>query len=366
MKISSTAINTLNQSCPKGLYAGVTGSMERDELVFAHGIVAHKILEVAHDNQGRISKQDALKIVEKACTETRTFRGTEKPPLPFDRAMEGLRIAMDYLASKELPLGVAEAQFDGKAGDHEITAIIDLVYSEELDYSDETYLAMVARDYKSAWNTDQSDLETTQRKIQQIVVAQNHDCDFVIPEVVNLRTGKTYRGDPVHIGSEEYRDMVAEVEVAAKVANAAMDNPVAVPSTRCASCPFAYQCDSTLLFPGSIIEQYLLAKNAIKELEPRIKEMAQENSIEADGLVIGYEAATRKKPSDDVAEIIAWDFHELGDHVVSYIKNALSLIGLGAGNIRAYAKHKDKTEKADFLETALIEESYVKFSVRQK
>ena len=186
---------------------------ERD--VFHTGVAAHYVLEMCALKPDEDPTIVAQECIQELTTQGRSYDDVPEPPMPVNRALEGAEIAMNWLQYNTLPTVNAhfeeEYAFDGEwnevpynSDEAVFQTILDVVEirHEYDDEADATIKHAIVRDYKTSWAADNSELYTTQRWCQALVVWLRHNPEKITLEIANLRSKKAYTRvvRPLHDG----------------------------------------------------------------------------------------------------------------------------------------------------------------------
>ena len=327
----STLVQLAHDHCPAAVDFEIAGR-RGDRSIFQPGIAAHAVLQVVAEEQNRLERllTDAEKeevghnVVRALVTEGRAFDGVPEPAMHPDQAMAGRDIALEYLSEHEVPLegkpeaGIA-ADADWKIVPYGPTAhwraLLDVV--EVRPYGDEESegVMVIVTDYKSAWPTDESELDTIQMKGQALLaVALHPDVDFVQQQVINLRTGALYKRSIML--DEQGQQLLARWREDIKIAKLWAEvrdekgNRRMLPGAGCIGCPFAAICPATRMQPDGEGPEaravlYATLKARADALAPEVRLLTKEAPIRLlDGSVIGYVAKPRRRPTEAATKVL--------------------------------------------------------------
>ena len=354
--------------------------------VFGVGIAAHAVLEAvaACTNElGRVLTEEevkvsALGICERLMSVGRSYDGHAEPPMKPEDVFAGQELALDWLLGMEpaQPGTMIEQGLgldaDGQPCDYwkgdglTIRTILDSVRIHTEADEESARKVLTVRDWKSAWSTDESALDTLQRRIQAVTAWRYFGpVDVLRLEVVNLRLQKTYTKDLFR--EDGLDEQIAEwwSQVAATVraldAQKALGPRPAAPGAGCGGCPFALSCSHAADFYERrglfrTVEQKATAYAVMTALRDEIaKELrieAEDQPVQINGGSVGFLVKEKMKLKADGYSTL-WDrWSEGGGEVLGFAK-ALSL---GSGNAVKMVKalYSDRTAKAD--REALISE----------
>ncbi len=321
-KYSSTLAGMFSGNCPAALghYENKTPC---DTDFYQTGIAAHAVLEVVA--QKKASDPDSQKnigdaVARELITTGRSFGGEPEPPINPMHAIEGRDLALRWLSWNEIPEGaIAEGGFgitsEGKAcawsaDDCRYSAILDLLYFETM--GDEEYgLKVVAvRDYKSAWPTNDDDLDTLQRRGQAVVAYRKYGdkVQGIKLEVVNLRTGATF--DRVIILDDDGIALLEQWEKDCLMICKAMDaTREPRPGAGCLSCKYTLGCESCLTYYKDSGENAAISFATIhavnKQLGEVMRARSKDHKFHMNAGYVGYREMQKKVLKKDAIKLIA-------------------------------------------------------------
>jgi len=268
-----TALKMASRHCPRVLCHLEAGDIGRSPFDFQPGIAAHAVLQAVGEQTNRADRELAAAEVDRVAGAVcqaliergRTFDGKPEPPLAADAVWSGRDLALLWLAlnpptpGAQYEVGLAvDAQWQPCAYDSphaRFRAIVDVLRRDAEGDEEQAWRAITLRDYKSAWPTDETELETLQLR-GHAVLAWIHfgdGVDVIRREVVNLRTRKVYGGDFEHelqMGSAEdlaklrrWRDdLQATMDSYDRMAELGGGRMPANPGAGCDGCPFLPRC----------------------------------------------------------------------------------------------------------------------------
>lgn len=289
--------------------------MDREQ--FQPGISAHAVLQALTEAANRqVNVQDADKaraigeaVARTLMTEGRSFDGVPEPPMSPDAAVEGRDLALEWAAWNPIEPG-AQAEVGlaidakGNACDYDdpaarYVAILDdlrLVATGDEEWSGR---AAVFTDYKSAWPTDASELDTVQMRGQAVLVAALHgeEVDLLTRRVVNLRTRQAFEH---HLSPEEDRDTLEQWkrDILA-LCDAADETRDARPGAGCAGCPWAHCCPdawAAVKDAKDVALQFATAQAVRDDLFDLAKLVCKEVPQPIPGGTVGYHAKDARQP----------------------------------------------------------------------
>lgn len=367
-----TTLKLASAHCPRAV-----DHYERNRPAFREhfwtGIAAHECLAAIGVQCHRLMRQPELgemlaasqQIVRSLVTTGRQFEGVAEPPMPMEDARAGEMLAVDY-ATDERTTWSPTAKYEvGYAFDSQwrrvaygdssrrfrlILDYFDIVEDEGEEYSGRMVLV---RDYKTAWSTSASELETFQMKAQAVagwMVAG--DVDGVRREAVNLRSHEVFREDLwLESGGREQleewrRDITNYMQALDDMIGPGGQRP-ARPGAGCLSCPWSLQCDASAV-TGADAKEEAARRLALIEGQRAQLIKALKASDVGEPLVIGrdrvgWRATADQKPSDVAARAMFDAWTEKGGEVGGF----LAALKPGMGALREVAKklHPDDKEQ---------------------
>jgi len=383
---SSTMLRYFVEHCPKALDFHLRGEPEETD-IYQAGISAHAVLQVVGEKKATSPekmRKVADAVVHELITTGRSYYGAPRPPMNPEPAFAGREIALEYLAAHQLPGDEEKARFeialgmDAEGKPCDVTgarwrAIIDVVYEDV--HGDEDFNAdvVVVRDYKSAWPTGESELETLQRKGQGVLAwLQYPEKQGVRMEVVNLRTHQTfsrvvYFDDAGIELLETWRRDIMSLCKAADVTR------VARPGTGCVTCPFITRCpDAQKLATAAESAVSLAVLEGLREsLRERLKaQLVEADGIEVPGGFVGFKSESKSEiVGEAIDQILAMWYNKPLSAVssMSMEKSLLKAIGLGSSQVANVAKilfnGDSKAAREDFIALCTRKISHPKFGV---
>lgn len=372
-----TTLRLASQHCPKAvdLYESPEQTAFREH--FQVGIAAHECLanigQWALDNEKRpraeVIRQVADATMRKLMSEGRSFDGRPEPPMRGEDAIEGRDLAVSFALSDAAVWQVEHVWiehglgFDAKwrkvpyeskdARFRLVPDVLSLVFSGGEDGEEyESRLACV-RDYKSAWTTSESELQSLQMKAQAVAACLTlMDVDGVRREIVNIRTGQVFRED-IYFGSgglEQLQQWQADI-TAQMDALDAMRGPQgrpARPGKGCLSCPWALSCSAAVGVENGEKVDYLLAARLGKldgersRIIEMLKASCAEQSISVNGELVGWHVTETKEPTKTAAA----DLFTLWQEANGDLPGFLAALQIGVTGIGSIAKVLHKGDKA--------------------
>lgn len=326
-----TTLKLSHAHCPRALdYYEEQRPYWRDQ--FAVGVVAHdclaKVGELANLLQRPPELGEALGAIDKAVrivmTEGRSFEDTREPPVSAEVAEKGRALAVRYVTERTMsPTAMYErgAAFDASWQSVPYTdprrrfrLIFDVVDVVEHEGEDFCGRLCLARDYKSSWATDSSELATYQMRAQAVAAYRlyGREVDCIRREVVCLQTLEVYSEDLwIENGGRE------QIEVWRGEVTRAMDaldmmvqdgRRPARPGPGCMSCPWLKLCpDAAPLLErtelvgdareGTSLARALSVADATRaEVIPMLKQLTGSGQIADEELAYGWFEAQKREP----------------------------------------------------------------------
>ena len=374
----ATNLQLVSRACPYALEL-YEQKVPYSRDVFGVGIAAHCILEAVQTCTNEIGRElteeevkvSALGVCERLMTTGRSYDGVPEPPMKPETVFAGQELALDWLlgvepcqpgARVEQGLGLdAQGQPCSywKADGLTIRTILDSVrISQEAD-EESARTVLTVRDWKTAWSTDESELDTLQRKIQAIAAWRTYGpVDVLRLEVCNLRLGKVYtkelyREDGLDAQIDEWWGQVAAT-VRALNAQKALGPRPAAPGRGCLACPFIGACEHAQDYveragmhntPDKRATAYCVATAMREELGRQLRIDTEEGPVKvADGLV-GTVAKEKRRLKADGYSLLWERWEEHGGDALGFAK----ALKLTASNAKEMARtlYFDRSAKAD-------------------
>lgn len=388
MKYSSTVLKRFAENCPFAL-----DQLERDVPYtrdhFETGIAAHAVLQVVGEKGATTPEEQsavAEAVVDELITVGREFDGKQEPPMSPASAFEGRDIALNYLAYNDMPddpiafergLGM---RADGSPcqysdDDCRYRAVIDVIYPDVIGDEDWSVNAIVIRDFKTAWPTGESELDTLQRR-GQAALAYRHiglfgdDVQAIRMEVVNLRTGQPFSRD-IMLDDDGCQILEGWCRDILKTCKAADQARTPRPGAGCLSCDYAYTCEHAFPTYSDDVETYAEELVRIEtrraEVIKVLKAKAGKDKAEVfpiDGGYVGWKVATRMTPVKDVhRHVIEYS----GIEETSDLSSLLAALKLGKSQVDNFAKVyiDGDADLNDFNGVALDSKSASEFGVHK-
>lgn len=381
----STDLMRLAKTCD---YGYLHPSVNRD--IFTPGKVAHAVIEKVTENPPADDAElrtVANAVAERMIREGSSFDGVPEPPLPIEPALDGRDVAINWLRFNGIPGGTPEVglavnknlepvEYLGESAYY--GAIIDNVEFGEDGDEEMVYDVVTATDYKSAWPTDASELDTLQRKGQALVLYAHYKdrVQVIRQRVINLRTSGVFDRDIYldEIGVDMLNEWWVDISIACRKADhvlAHADQVIARPGIACAGCPLAAgECPDAWKAVTDHEEQmsrYAAAQSVVDALKPILRAQTRDYTIEAG---VGYKERTKKRLKHEALEMLALQWAKEGNSPIdpSEIKALLMAADPGVTVVKNLAKRMFPSramaqDRAAFLETVLEDFTASEFGV---
>lgn len=380
---SSTALKAFDSNCPKAL-GFVEAGTPADTDQFNPGIAAHAVLQHIGQKGARTPEDQATvadAVVQELITVGREYNHIHEPPMAPSQAFEGRDVALAWLEWNELPqdakfeigLGMtAEGEpCDYYAENCRYRALIDIVKFETIGDEDYAIDVVTAGDYKSAWPTDERELDTLQRRGQAVLVHKHYpDYPAVRMEAINVRKGMTYERT-VQL-DDEGRALLAQWEKdILQACNAADVTREARPGAGCLDCRYTLTCDDCLHYyegNGAQAAVTLATLEAIrKKLIEVLKPKAMESKFPVPGGFVGFKPMVKKVLTEDAHRHLCehWYSADTDPHIQE--QSLLAACNLTSGSLEKMVKvmYPDKKDAGgqDLLEACLTTVTESRFGV---
>lgn len=270
-----TTLKLASRNCPQAVsFYEEDRQSFRDH--FAQGISAHAVLEqlgvLTVDKGSTLTEEESRLVADKVCerliSEGRTFDGRTEPPLAADAVFAGRELALRWVALSplsttakyEFGMGFdADWNLSGYSSDKTRFRLILDVFDDATDEDEENGTAIGLRvcDYKSAWSTDETELDTLQLHGQVLAAwhassALGKTPEFIRQEVVNLRTHQSvartiWLNEPgMALLGQWQRDIEIQMRALDKTREAR-------PGLGCMSCAWASGCGDRRTFVAGVL-----------------------------------------------------------------------------------------------------------------
>lgn len=296
LRYSPSALKVYSQGCPRALdfYQERTDGYSDQ---YAVGNAAHAVLEAiglaAKSKADFIDPAEARNIAEWVCAGliTNGKRG-DNVPLPPEEVFQGRDLALryaelypldpqaDYETGAAFTKDWARCKWD--ALEARFRLVFDVMVDGEDGDEESSFAYTLARDYKSAWPTDESELDTVQMHSQAVaaaIVRKEHS--IIRQEIVNLRTTGIFKRD-IPTDDDTLRSWRKEIELVMAAADAQAEKgarPARV-GERCTGCAYIGQCEAAQeVFtrkgidtdPVAMAERLAVAEGMKKALQPKLR-----------------------------------------------------------------------------------------------
>lgn len=350
---------------------------ERD--VFHTGVAAHYVLEMCALNPDENVTVVAQECIQELTIQGRSYDDVPEPPMPVNRAVEGAKIATDWLQFNTLPTENAffeeEYAFDKdwnevpyNSDEAVFQTILDVVeihheYDEQIG---EEIKHAIVRDYKTSWAADSSELYTVQRHCQALVVWLRHKPEKITLEIANLRSKKFYNRVIRPLHDEE--DLEGEWKTTINTYVELLSQPQRPsPGTGCVNCPYTRYCkyaDEAYANGDDILTQYAVAKALVDKLAPQVKKLVKEEPVKVGTGYIGYKTKERTKVLPETGERLTQMWQEQDGDVAHLVEH----LELGVTSLKKILRIicKNPRERKELTEQLTQKESYASFGVHKK
>lgn len=379
-----TTLRLASEHCPRAIDY-YEAKRARFYEVFQEGVAAHECLASvgiwALTQHKQPSAGEIVRICEyvtKALMETgRRFDGEPEPPMRAEVACAGRDLAIAYATDEATQWLVKDAWIErGLAFDVNWRAVDYTSPSRRfrlipdvmalLDDGGEDYAGRLAvvRDYKSAWSTDERELDSVQMKAQGFAafLLYGAEIDGVRREVINLRTRQRFHEDVwLESGGREQiagwrADVTAYMDALDKMRDASGRRPTR-PGAGCLTCPWAANCEAP--HPMATETQVMAQRLAQIEgeraaLVEALKQAAAEQPFLIEGGAVGWRKTQKQEAKTTAAHLMFMDWQSRGGDLNGF----LAALKPGMASLQAVASklHKDKTDR----ERCIAEWSQVK------
>lgn len=346
---------------------------------FQVGIAAHDVLaaigEHALTAMRQPTDQEIVELAERQVrsliTQGRSFEGRAEPPMRAEDAFAGAELAKRYASTEPWPtadafyeagyaFGAEWERLPYNAANRRFRLILDRL--EFVEDSGEDYAGRLAviTEYKTAWPTDESELETLQTKAQAVAVWLVHGSglDGIRRRVVNLRTGKTFADDLWFESGGNAQ--IAEWQQQITMMLDALDNMrdehrrrPARPGIGCMSCPFATGCDVDFAQNNlqGMAERLAKLEGERAGLIKALKAAAAEQPIVIGSSAVGYEIKTSRTPLDSALASVRKTWKTAGGDdagLLSALKPTMAMLSAVAKKLYPDSKEDQEAKVAEW------------------
>lgn len=389
-----TTLKLASKHCPRAMNFYHDGA-PTDRRIFGVGIAVHALIQAAIEATNQLGQPldeaefDAITLTscKTMIGKGREFEGVPEPPLPADDVWEGRELARAYFLRDPIePATLAEV---GMAVDHEwkpttysakarLRLIADYLTVTVEEDEETSARVLVVRDYKSAWPTDETELDTVQLRAQAVLAFLFHGegVDCVRQEVTNLRTGATYSRELWMLdgGAETLERWQEEIDATMQALDDSRDADglyPASPGGGCEGCPYLAQCEDGLAWSEAAHEHSttLERARAWATLSARVKELGKVLRAETaeapvsigDGHVVGRVGKDRRQPRADAWRMLRDEWEARGGDDGGLVL----ALDIGVGQIdkvgkKLYPERADVPDRkawiASLVETVVVEE----------
>lgn len=386
-----TTLKLASAHCPRALdfYEANTPHFREH---FAEGIAAHDCLAAIGELALRLKRSPEVgemvttckAVTERLITTGRTFEAQQEPPMTAEDAFAGQELALRHATREDVMWPTQDVWYerglgfdaswravpynDGKRRFRLILDVMGIIEDGDENYTGR--LALV-RDYKSAWPTDASELNTYQMKAQAVAAALViPDIDGVRREVVNLRTGQVFRDDTwIESGGREtlaaWREEIA-VYMDALDAMLVSGKRPARPGVGCVSCPYVRACDAAAngsTNPQRLAQELAMLEGRRAQLIKMLKPACAEQHLVFDQTAVGWHVKAKREPKDSAA-LLAWDaWQKSGGDVGGFLTALTPSLG-GLENVAGQLFKDDDDRSAELLAQWIETKTGREFGVR--
>jgi len=333
-----------------------------DRRVFAVGTAAHEFLYA-------LARGEDIEGVALALASTGRGGTDSEPPLNIDDIMAGKEIALDWYDHTEGFLGTSRARFEiGLAADADWNPVryddpnavyrarLDVLDVMEVESEEFAGVGLLPDDYKTAWPTDETELQSVQVRTQAVLsyiswkrIGLDAPPDFIRRQVTNLRTKQVF-----------FEDLWLDAEGMAKIEEWKRDIMIAVravevrprvasPGVNCLGCGYVTRCDEAQAFlqdgARSTVERLAVMEATVAEWRSAARAATKTTPIAVAGGWVGYQSKTTRKVREESVPVI-WNRWSKGedpeDHTDTssdgVARGLLRSLKLGVGSIEAAAK----------------------------
>lgn len=356
-----TTLKLLARHCPMAVQHYEDGT-HYDRRIFAVGTAAHEFLYA-------MARGDDVDGVALALASAGRGGTDSEPPLNIDAIMAGKEIALDWYEHVEGFLGTSRAKFEiGLAADKDwnpvryddpsavIRARLDVLDVMEVDEEEFSGVGLLPDDYKTAWPTDETELQTIQVKTQAVLsaiswkrIGLDAPPDFIRRQVTNLRTKQTFSED-LWLDAEGRAKLEEwKVDIMTAVRAADVLPRVASPGVNCLGCGYVTRCDEAQDFlqddARGTIERLAVMEATVSTWRSAARAATKTTPVHVDGGWVGYKPKTIRKLRESAIAGV-WNRWSKGEDPEAHTdtgsdgvaRGLLKSMKLGVGSIEAAAK----------------------------
>lgn len=360
----STLLKVAQNYCPAALtFAEQRAPMDRD--FFAVGIAAHACAQAFGEQSATAENMEQIadQVVRELSQHGRSFDGVPEPPMKVQDAIDGRDIALAYFMEHPVPHGAhyevglamdAEGQTTPYSGDSAVyKAKLDLLDFVEEEDEDWAMRGAIHEDYKTAWPTNESELDTLQLKGQAVLVfkAYGKDLEFIEQRVTNLRLKKTW-SRRLFLDDDHDRALLARWEKDIWLEIEAADaSRTPAPGACCLGCPWSLRCkagnehlSATLGMddpaPDRVATALAVAEAQRKALFEVCKGLFKENPAVIEQGEVGYKRVDRRTalPDAHLVMLKEWLGDEFNEDEQGRVLGLLKSIKLSSSNVDAFIR----------------------------
>lgn len=378
-----TTLRLASAHCPRAIDFYET-KRPRFYEVFQVGIAAHECLAAVATKAMWLKRQPTVDEVAATCQEIavalisrgRSFEGEAEPPMPAEEAFAGRDLAIKYALDPATTWPVKDVWPErGLAFDaawrpvayndprRRFRLIPDLMAIIEDAGEDYVGRLGLVREYKSAWTTDESELDTIQTRGQAVAAALVlPDIDGIRREVVNLRTGQIFSDDTwFEQGGRQVlagwrADLTAYMDALDKMQG--QSGRPARPGAGCMSCAWSISCEAAHPFASSeegMAVRLAKLEGERAELIKALKAACAEKPVMVAGGSCGWHADPHKEPTASASMQMWAEWIQRGGDVAGFVR----ALKPGMGTLAALARAMHRKDKAE-QERCLAEWTQIK------
>lgn len=383
---SSTMARYFEEHCPYALHLHKSGEFE-DTTHFQVGNTAHFVLQrVGESGATDPQKIEAIAVAtaKELYTNGYEYFGQKHPPFVPDLAIEGRELALEYLKEHSLPQHGKFEQVLAMDSQGNACAIESARWRAKIDWHGEGYEGdgeetmfnmIVTTDYKSAWPTDETELEKLQRKSQMVLAWLHYpNMDGVRAEVINLRTGKPY-SKVVMFDEDGLEQLKRWRQDILDLCDAMDKTRSARPGVGCVKCPFVDRCDEAKKVAKAADNAAALAviENIRTTLKAKLRHQLNDSGgIQCGNGWVGYKLVNNRIVGDNARRQMLANFYEMPldevDTKLGIEKGFLQILDPGVTAYERFAKTRfsgeHRVEREEFM-SFLDTETSVEFGIHK-
>lgn len=394
----STILRLAEECCPAAVdFAQASGP--RFEDVFDRGTACHSFLEHAGKATGAkgapLEPEELRPILDTVqMLLVSEGRDGDSGPIPIPRVREGRELAERWIEAAgvsptaKYEIGVAFLPgWQACEWDHPdfryrtILDVLDRRFEEPGEGDEESGAAWVLAmtDYKTAWPTNESELETLQMKAQAVAAwtlatAEGGEwkADLIRQTVVNNRTMQTFSRE-FRVGDPVDADRIAGFKRELDMAMEALDKPrKARPGIGCFRCPYIGQCEPAMALvrstgipetPEDRVAAWCAARARAAQLGALLKEETRTAPIQTPQGKVGYLAKATRAMKPEGAKGLLEKWKAEGGDDRGFLEAAGGIGATAAEKVARKMRPKDRAAQAELLEPLLTVETKARFGV---